>query len=77
MVYRGLVQAVRDYVDRNGFPGALVGMSGGIDSAVVATIAADALGPERVWGVSLPSRYTAGMSNDDARIEAEARGIRD
>ncbi|MFA5941681.1 MAG: NAD+ synthase [Sinimarinibacterium sp.] len=76
IVYRGLVQAVRDYVDRNGFPGALIGMSGGIDSAVVATIAADALGPERVWGVSLPSRYTAGMSNDDARIEAEALGIR-
>ncbi|MEQ1439628.1 NAD+ synthase [Fontimonas sp. SYSU GA230001] len=76
VVYRGLVQAVRDYVDRNGFPGALIGMSGGIDSAVVAAIAADALGSERVWGVSLPSRYTAGMSNDDARAEAEALGIR-
>ncbi len=75
-VYRGLVQAVRDYVDRNGFPGALVGMSGGIDSALVAAIAADALGPDRVWGVSLPSRYTADISNDDARIEAEALGIR-
>jgi NAD+ synthase (glutamine-hydrolysing) len=76
VVYQGLVQAVRDYVDRNGFPGALVGMSGGIDSALVAAIAADALGADRVWGVSLPSRYTAGMSNDDARIEAEALGIR-
>jgi NAD+ synthase (glutamine-hydrolysing) len=76
VVYRGLVQAVRDYVDRNGFPGALVGMSGGIDSALVAAIAVDALGPDRVWGVSLPSRYTADMSNDDARIEAEALGIR-
>ncbi|SFF38485.1 NAD+ synthase (glutamine-hydrolysing) [Fontimonas thermophila] len=76
IVYKGLVQAVRDYVDRNGFPGALVGMSGGIDSAVVAAIAADALGPARVWGVSLPSRYTAAMSNDDARLEAEALGIR-
>ncbi len=75
-VYRGLVQAVRDYVDRNGFPGALIGLSGGIDSALVAVIAADALGPERVWGVSLPSRYTMDMSNDDARIEAEALGIR-
>jgi NAD+ synthase (glutamine-hydrolysing) len=74
VVYRGLVQAVRDYVDRNGFPGALVGMSGGIDSALVAAIAADALGAERVWGVSLPSRYTA--ANDDVRIEAEALGIR-
>ena len=76
MVYRGLVQAVRDYVDRNGFPGALIGLSGGIDSALVATIAVDALGKDRVWGVSMPSRYTAAMSNDDARFEAEALGIR-
>ncbi|WP_434223240.1 NAD+ synthase [Sinimarinibacterium thermocellulolyticum] len=76
VIYRGLVQSVRDYVDRNGFPGALVGMSGGVDSALVAAIATDALGPERVWGVSLPSRYTAPMSNEDARIEAEALGIR-
>ncbi len=75
-VYRALVVATRDYVDRNGFPGALVGLSGGIDSAVIAAVAADALGPERVWAVSLPSRYTAGMSNDDARIEAERLGIR-
>jgi NAD+ synthase (glutamine-hydrolysing) len=76
IVYRGLVQSVHDYVNRNGFPGALVGMSGGIDSALVAAVAADALGPDRVWGVSLPSRYTLDMSNDDARIEAEALGIR-
>lgn len=76
VVYRGLVQSVRDYVTRNGFPGALIGLSGGIDSALVAAVAADALGPERVWGVSLPSRYTLDMSNDDARIEAEALGIR-
>ena len=75
-VYRGLVQSVRDYVNRNGFPGALIGLSGGIDSALIAAIAADALGPDRVWGVSLPSRYTLDMSNDDARIEAEALGIR-
>ncbi len=76
MVYRGLVRATRDYVDRNGFPGAVIGLSGGIDSALVAAIAADALGPQRVWAVSLPSRYTAGMSNEDARLEAEALGIR-
>lgn len=76
VVYRGLVQSVSDYVNRNGFPGALIGLSGGIDSALVATIAADALGADRVWGVSLPSRYTLDMSNDDARIEAEALGIR-
>ena len=75
-LYRALVTATRDYIDRNGFPGALLGMSGGVDSALIAAIAADALGPERVWGVSMPSRYTLEMSNDDARIEAERLGIR-
>jgi NAD+ synthase (glutamine-hydrolysing) len=75
-VYAALVQATRDYVTRNGFPGALLGLSGGIDSALIAAIAADALGPEKVWAVSLPSRYTLDMSNDDARTEAEALGIR-
>ncbi len=75
-VWQGLVQAVRDYINRNGFPGALIGMSGGIDSAIVAALAVDALGPERVWGVSMPSRYTAQMSNDDARVQAEIMGIR-
>ncbi len=75
-VYSALVQATRDYIDRNGFPGVLIGMSGGIDSALVAAIAVDAIGPQRVWGVSLPSRYTADMSNEDAKLEAEALGIR-
>ena len=74
--YAALVAATRDYVTRNGFPGALIGLSGGIDSALVAAIAADALGPDKVWGVSMPSRYTLDMSNDDARLEAEALGIR-
>lgn len=74
--YAALVAATRDYVTRNGFPGALIGLSGGIDSALVAAIAADALGADKVWGVSMPSRYTLEMSNDDARIEAEALGIR-
>lgn len=76
VVYRGLVQAIRDYVNRNGFKGALVGMSGGVDSALVAALAADALGPERVWGIALPSRYTAAMSNEDAREEAQRLGVR-
>ena len=75
-VYGALVTATRDYVTRNGFPGALIGMSGGIDSALVAAIAVDALGADKVWGVSMPSRYTLDISNDDARIEAEALGIR-
>jgi len=74
--YAALVAATRDYVTRNGFPGALIGLSGGIDSALVAAIAADAIGADKVWGVSMPSRYTLDMSNDDARIEAEALGIR-
>lgn len=76
MLYAALVRAVRDYVDRNGFPGVLLGMSGGIDSALVAAIAADALGSERVWGISLPSRYTSDMSNEDARLQAQGLGIR-
>ncbi len=75
-VYKGLVQATRDYVERNGFPGALIGLSGGIDSALVAAIAADALGPEKVWTVALPSRYTAGMSNEDAQRQARLLGVR-
>jgi NAD+ synthetase len=76
VIYRGLVQSIRDYVNRNGFKGALIGMSGGVDSALVAALAVDALGPERVWGVAMPSRYTAAMSNEDAKEEAFRLGIR-
>lgn len=76
VLWRGLVRAVRDYVDGNGFPGAIVGLSGGIDSAVVAAIAVDALGAERVRTVAMPSRYTAGMSNDDAGEQARRMGTR-
>ncbi len=63
-IYSAMVLALRDYVDRNGFPGVVLGMSGGIDSAICAAIAADALGPERVWCVMLPSRYTGQLSLD-------------
>jgi NAD+ synthase (glutamine-hydrolysing) len=76
LIYRGLVQAIRDYVDRNVFKGAMLGLSGGIDSALTLALAADALGPERVWAVSMPSRYTAGMSVEDARTQATAQGVR-
>ena len=76
VIYRGLVQSIRDYINRNGFKGALIGMSGGVDSALVAALAADALGPGRVWGVAMPSRYTADMSNDDAADQARRLGIR-
>jgi len=75
-VYRALVLGVRDYVNKNGFPGAVVGLSGGIDSALTLAIAADALGPARVEAVLMPSRYTAAMSLEDAAAEAEALGVR-
>jgi len=76
LIYDALVRATRDYVDRNGFPGALIGASGGIDSALVMAIAADALGGERVWAVSMPSRYTADISNMDAAEQAQRMGVR-
>lgn len=75
LVYDALVRATRDYVDRNGFPGALIGSSGGIDSALAIAIAADALGGERVWAVSMPSRYTADISNVDAAEQAQRMGV--
>jgi NAD+ synthase (glutamine-hydrolysing) len=66
---------VRDYLGKNGFPGALLGLSGGIDSALTLAIAADALGPERVRAVMMPSQYTASMSREDALAEAQALGV--
>jgi NAD+ synthetase len=75
-VYQALVLGVRDYVNKNGFPGVLLGLSGGIDSALTLAIAADALGPERVKAVMMPSQYTASMSREDARAEAEALRVR-
>ena len=66
-IYSAMVVGLRDYVNTNGFPGVVLGLSGGIDSAICAAIAADALGPERVWCVMLPSRYTSQSSLDDAR----------
>jgi NAD+ synthase len=65
-VYHAMMMGVRDYVNTNRFNGVLLGLSGGIDSAICAAIAADALGPERVWCVMLPSRYTSQASLDDA-----------
>ena len=74
-IYQALVLATRDYVEKNGFPGVILGLSGGIDSALTLAIAVDALGAERVEGVSMPSLYTAQMSVEDARTEAERLGI--
>ena len=75
-VYRALTTGLGDYVHKNGFAGVVVGLSGGIDSALSATIAADALGPESVWGVAMPSRYSSQHSIDDARALAQNLGIR-
>ncbi len=75
-VYQALTLGVRDYIGKNGFPGALLGLSGGIDSAVTLAIAVDALGPERVRAVMMPSQYTADMSLEDARGLAENLGVR-
>jgi NAD+ synthase len=75
-IYCAMTLALRDYVDRNKFPGVVLGMSGGIDSAICAAIAADALGPDRVHAVMLPSRFTSQESLDDAAACAKALGIR-
>ena len=75
-IYQALVMGVRDYIEKNGFPGVLIGLSGGIDSALTLAIAVDALGAERVHGVGLPSRYSALMSLEDARLQAEWAGVK-
>ena len=75
-IYRALVTGLADYVSKNGFPGVLIGLSGGIDSALSAVVAADALGPERVWCVMMPSRYTSRESLDDAEDCARLLGAR-
>ncbi len=75
-IYDAMVIALRDYVTRNGFPGVILGLSGGIDSALSAAVAVDALGPDKVWGVMLPSKYTSGESLDDARECARLLGCR-
>jgi NAD+ synthase len=75
-VYRAMMVALRDYVVRNGFPGVILGLSGGIDSALSAAVAVDALGPDKVWGVMLPSKYTSEESLEDARECARLLGCR-
>jgi NAD+ synthase (glutamine-hydrolysing) len=74
-VYQALVLGVRDYVTKHGFPGVVMGLSGGVDSALTLAIAADALGPDRVHAVMMPSRYTAQMSLDDAALQARRMGV--
>ena len=73
-IWNALVLGLRDYVTKNGFKSVVLGLSGGIDSAVVATIAADALGGESVYGISMPSRYSSDHSRSDAAVLAENIG---
>jgi NAD+ synthase (glutamine-hydrolysing) len=75
-VYKALVLGTRDYVEKNGFAGVVLGLSGGVDSALTLTIAVDAIGAERVQSVMMPSRYTSQMSRDDAAEQARTLGVR-
>jgi NAD+ synthase (glutamine-hydrolysing) len=75
-VYRALVLGTRDYVDKNGFRGIVLGLSGGIDSALTLTVAVDALGADRVHAVMMPSRFTAAMSREDAVEQARKLRVR-
>ena len=75
-IYRAMVVGVRDYVNKSGFPGVMLGLSGGVDSAITAVVAADALGPDRVRCFMLPSRYTSQESLEDAEGCARALGVR-
>jgi NAD+ synthase (glutamine-hydrolysing) len=76
LAYAALVLGVRDYVDKNGFPGVLVGLSGGVDSALTLVIAVDALGADRVRAVMMPSQFTAKISLDDAAELADNLRVR-
>jgi NAD+ synthase len=75
LIYDAMMWGLRDYVNKNGFPGVVLGLSGGIDSAISAAVAADALGPERVRAVMLPSPYTSADSLEDAAACAQMLGI--
>jgi NAD+ synthase (glutamine-hydrolysing) len=74
-LYAALVRGIRDYIDKNGFNGVLLGLSGGIDSALTLALAVDALGPDRVTAVMMPMRYTSQLSLEGARGQAERLGV--
>src|SRR5690606_23545672 len=74
-LYQALVCGVRDYVEKNRFPGVLLGLSGGIDSALTLAIAVDALGPQRVKAVMMPFAYTSDISKADAAEQASIMGV--
>ena len=75
-IYRALVTGTRDYVTKHGFPGVVIGLSGGVDSALVLSIACDAIGADRVRAVMMPFRYTSVMSQEDAARQAATLGVR-
>ena len=75
-VYHAMMLGLRDYVTKNRFPGVVLGLSGGIDSALSAAVAVDALGADKVRAVMMPSQYTADMSREDAEAEARLLGVR-
>jgi NAD+ synthase (glutamine-hydrolysing) len=75
-VYEALVTGTRDYVRKNGFPGVVLGLSGGIDSALILAVACDALGADSVRAVMMPFRYTSTMSQEDAASQAAGLGVR-
>ncbi len=74
-IYQALVLGVRDYIYKNNFPGAFIGLSGGIDSSLTLAITVDAIGADRVEGVLMPSCYTSQMSNEDAEQQAKIQGV--
>ncbi|MCP1335834.1 NAD+ synthase [Futiania mangrovi] len=74
-IYQACMRGLRDYVRKNRFPSVVLGLSGGIDSALTAAIAADALGPDKVHTIMLPSRFTSGVSLEDAQACADALGV--
>jgi NAD+ synthetase len=76
LAWRGIVRGIRDYCGKNGFKSALLGLSGGIDSALVLALAVEALGAANVTGVRLPSRYTSDLSNDLADVQARKLGVK-
>ena len=75
-IYQTLVLGVRDYVNKNGFKGVVLGLSGGIDSALTLAIAVDAIGADRVEAIMMPFKYTSNMSQEDAEAEANALGVK-
>jgi NAD+ synthase (glutamine-hydrolysing) len=76
IIYKALVTGLRDYIEKNHFPGVVLGLSGGIDSALTMALAVDAIGADRVHAVMMPSRYTSQMSLDDAKAMADGLGVK-